>query len=359
MANHKLIVPVILSSIIFCFYALSINSKAHTLQDKAAPFSKQELLSLLRQTGPQRLSQGDIIGQLEQRGIAFVVEEKTIGEFKQAGSRTFLLEAIRRLGKSGGHSESYPAGVTDEAGVEQVKADDFSRLPLLEQTRHNVLEQAKELPNFIVNQMVTRSVRTPQTSDWQLADTLEVEITYQADKGEQFNLLRVSGKPTQQSYEELGGSTSTGEFGSMLTALFLPQSKAQFKEVRRETYRERATVVYDFRVLKGNSNATIQDKSSGQKTIAGYSGSLWIDTETRGVLRIELSYEGMPANFPVSMSENAVEYDWVSIGDQRYFLPIHAELLMGRDSQHVYTRNVIEFRNYHKFEAKMKVLSDQ
>jgi hypothetical protein len=29
---------------------------------------------------------------------------------------------------------------------------------------------------------------------------------------------------------------------------------------------------------------------------------------------------------------------------------------MGRDSIHVYTRNVIEFRNYHKFEGKMKVL---
>jgi hypothetical protein len=357
MTNHKLIIPLVLSSILFCM--LNIHSKALAWQDKSPPFTKQEILSLLRQTGPQRLSQGDVINQMEQRGIAFDVNENTISELKQAGARTFLLEAIRRLGKQGGHPESYPTGVTDEAGVERVKADDLARLPLLEQTRHNVLESAKELPNFVVNQTVSRYVRTAQASDWKLEDTLEVEITYQTDKGEQFNLLRVSGKPAQQSYEALGGSTSTGEFGSMLEALFLPYSKAQFKEVRRETYRGRQTVVYDFRVLKGNSTATIQDKNSGQKTIAGYSGSVWIDTEAKGVLRIELSHEGMPAGFPVSMSENAVEYDWVTIGEQRYLLPIQAELLMGRDSQRYYTRNVIEFRNYHKFEGKLKVLSDQ
>ena len=357
MVKHKLVVPFVLSSILFCM--LSLNAEGRASQDKAAPFSKAELLALLRQTGPRRLSQGDVINQVEQRGIAFAVDENTIEELKQAGARTFLLEAIRRLGRNGGHPESYPTGVTDEAGAERVKADDLARLPLLEQVRHNVLENARELPNFVVNQMVSRYARTAQAGDWQLEDTLEVEITYQTNKGEQFNLLRVSGKPAQQSYEALGGSTSTGEFGSLLTALFLPYSKAQFKEVRRETYRGRQTVVYDFQVLKANSNATIQDKNSGQKTLVGYRGSVWIDTEARGVLRVEQSYEGMPAGFPISMSENAVEYDWVSIGDQRYLLPIHAELLMGRDSERFYTRNVIEFRNYHKFEAKLKVLSDQ
>jgi len=336
-----------------------LRSHAGGWQDQAAPFSKQELLSLLRQGGARQRSQGDIISQVEQRGIAFAVDETTIGELKQAGARTFLIEAIRRVGKNGGRPDEYPVGVTDEAGAERVKADDFARLPLLEQTRHNVLENAKELPNFVVNQTVSRYSRTGQVKGWQLDDTLELEITYLNDKGEQFNLLRVNGQPTPQSYEALGGSTSTGEFGSLLTAVFLPYSKAQFKEVRRETYRGRPTAVYSFRVLKVNSNATIQDKNTGQKIVAGYSGSIWIDTESKGVLRIELAHDDLSARFPISMSESAVEYDWVTIGEQRYLLPIQAEVRLGRDSQHYYTRNVIEFRNYHKFEGKLKVLSDQ
>jgi len=354
MSKRRLIVPLILISLFFS--SLSLRHSIAAAQDKVTPFSKAELLTLLRQSGPRHPSQGEIIEQLEQRGIAFAVDEPTINELKQAGARTFLLESVRRLGKNGGHPESYPTGVSDEAGVERVQAADFARLPLLEQTRHYVLESAKDLPNFIVNQTVSRYLRTPEYKDWKLDDTIEVEITYQAERGEQFKLLRVSGKPTTQSYEELGGSTSTGEFGSMLMAIFVPQSKAQFKEVRHETYRGRPAALYDFTVKKADSNAIIQDKESGQKTIAGYSGSLWIDTESKQVLRVEVAYEGLPPRFPINMSENAVEYDWVTIGEQRYMLPTRAELLMGRDSIHVYTRNVIEFRNYHKFEGKMKVL---
>ena len=59
---------------------------------------------------------------------------------------------------------------------------------------------------------------------------------------------------------------------------------------------------------------------------------------------------------PYGTSENAVEYDWVTIAEQRYLLPVQAELLMGRAGQQYYTRNVIEFSNYHKFEGKLKVL---
>jgi len=51
-----------------------------------------------------------------------------------------------------------------------------------------------------------------------------------------------------------------------------------------------------------------------------------------------------------------IEYDWVTIAEQRYLLPVQAEVLMGRGSEQYYTRNVIEFSNYHKFEGKLKVI---
>ena len=89
--------------------------------------------------------------------------------------------------------------------------------------------------------------------------------------------------------------------------------------------------------------------------MVGYSGSVWIDTESKYVLRIEESSNEIPAGFPVTLSENAVEYDWATIGGQRYLLPVRAEVLLGRDSQRVYSRNVIEFRDYRKFEGKIKL----
>ena len=226
---------------------------------------------------------------------------------------------------------------------------------MLEQARIHALQFAEELPNFIVTQTVTRYLQSPDTRDWELQDKLEVELTYQVEKGEVFKLLRVNGAPARQSYEELGGSTSTGEFGSILAGLFWPQAKAEFKEVKRETFRGRATVVYDFKVRRANSTTQLTDKNSGQKTMAGYSGSVWIDTECKCVLRFEDSADEIPAGFPVSLSENAIEYDWATIAGQRHLLPIRAEVLLGRDSKKVYTRNVIEFRDYRKFEGKIKV----
>src|SRR5262249_6335580 len=163
-----------------------------------------------------------------------------------------------------------------------------------------------------------------------------------AGKGEQHKLLRVNGKPVQQSYEGLGGSTSTGEFGALLESLFIPQSKTEFKEIKKDVMNGRNTMIYDFTVRQANSNNMITDKPSEQKTIAGYTGSIWIDIETKQALRVETSSVGLPADFPVTLAENAVDYDWVTINGERYLLPVRAELILGNDRRRFYSRNVIE-----------------
>jgi len=231
----------------------------------------------------------------------------------------------------------------------------IARLPLLEQARQHALDFAEELPNFIVTQNVTRYIKIGGTKDWQLADRLEIELTYRVGKGEEFNLLRIDGKPAKQAYAEIGGATSSGEFGSTLAAAFLPESKAEFKEVKHETLRGRPTVVYDFKVKRAHSLSTLIDRSAGKKVIAGYRGSLWIDTESKRVLRVETINDEIPAGFPITLSENSIEYDWITIAGARYLLPYRAEFLLGIDSRKYYTKNVIEFRNYRRFEAKIKI----
>ncbi len=230
---------------------------------------------------------------------------------------------------------------------------------MLEQARYHALEFVEELPNFIVTQFVTRYVRTPEHKDWQLEDKLEIELTYRAKEGEKYKVLRLNGRPSEMSYEGLGGSTSTGEFGSMLGSLFAPESKAEFREVRRETFHGRQTVIFDFRVKKANSNSQISDKNSGRTVTAGYQGSVWIDTETARVLRIEEAHDDIQPGFPVTLSENAVEYDWVTIAGERHLLPVSAEVIMGRDSDRNYSRNVIELRNYRMFDTDVKILPEK
>jgi len=322
---------------------------------RQAPLTKQEIISMLKQSAPRKVSQAEIVAEVEQRGISFAVNDKVLGEMAEAGARSFLIEAIKRAGKSVGRPEVNPSDYGEQGANRGESAEELARLPLVEQARRNALAYADELPNFIVTQAVSRYVRTPDSKDWKLDDTLEIELTYREGKGEQYKLLRVNGKAAQQSYESIAGSTSTGELGTLLASVFLPQSKAVLKEVKRETINGRQSVVYDFSVKKENSRSIVADKASGQQVVAGYSGSVWIDTETKQVLRIESANEGMPTSFPVTLSEAAVDYDWVSIAGERYLLPVRAEVLLGRDSDRIYTRNTIDFKNYKKFEAKIKV----
>src|SRR5262249_32364214 len=267
----------------------------------------------------------------------FAVDDKVLDDFRRAGARTFLLNAIKRAVEESTRPRMErrdPASEDPESPEARRRAEleALAKLPLIEQARYYALDFARELPNFVVNQVVTRYVEHSASRNWQLQDKLEIELTFQTDKGEQFKMLTIDGKPTTATYDSLVGSTSTGEFGSILAALFLPKSNANFKEVKRDNLHGRDTVVYDFKVPRVSSNSRITDKNSGKSVIAGYSGSVWIDVETKRVLRIEESNDDIPAGFPITLSENAVDYDWVTIGGERYLLPVHAELLMGRDA---------------------------
>jgi hypothetical protein len=334
---------------------LSPIAEVRSAQNATAPFTKQEIVFRLKEAEAHRLSQADIAIEINQRGIAFTIDEKTLSELRQAGARSFLLDAIGRAGRNPGRPQVSDPAIRDDETQPESPEGGTAKLPILEQARRHALEFADELPNFIVTQVVTRYVREPQNKDWQIDDKLEIELTYRTGKGEEFKLLRIDGKPTTQSYQDIGGSTSTGEFGSILASLFSLYSRAELKEVKRETFHGRPAVIYDFKIKRANSTSTISDKESRKTVVAGYSGSVWIDTENGRVLRVEESHDDIPAGFPVTLAENAVEYDWITIAGERYLLPVRAEVLLGRDDRRVYTRNVIEFSGYRKFEAKIKV----
>jgi hypothetical protein len=333
------------------------------------PLSIGEIISMLDESRADKMSQGDIAAQVFKRGISFPPNERAIEQIRQAGGELFLLDTIQRVSESANEpkltvraSDTDPDPDADQETEREarrrVKSEMMARMPLIEQARYKALDFAGELPNFVVTQAVTRSIQHPGTRDWRLQDRLEVQLTYRADKGEEYRLISVDGKPARESYDQLGGSTSAGEFGSFLASLFAPPSKAQFREVKHENFRGRDTVVYDFTVRKVNSTVQITAKEQGRSIITGYRGSLWVDTETKQVLRVESSSFDIEPGFPITLAENSVEYDWVTIAGERYLLPVRAEVLLGRDRDRYYSRNLIEFRNYHKYEGDVKMIPD-
>ena len=345
-------------------------------QDKKTPVTKEEILAFLKSTSSprpgtdRRTEQGDLAGEIEQRGVAFPVTEQTLEELRKAGARAFVLDAIRNTIKKEEPLEP-PRLKAEEAPIptvplepseeekEKARAAAFAKLPFLEQARYYALEYADNLPDFMATQVVTRYAQKPGYKDWKKEDSLEIELTYRIKGGEKYRLTKLDGKPSTLKYENLGGSTSSGEFGSLMTAAFAPQSKAEFKEIRKETFHNRQTVVYDYKVKKAFSVNQITDKSTFQTVTAAYQGTVWIDAETKRVLRIEQAAEGMPANFSITLAESSIEYDCAKIADQPYLLPVRAEVLLGSDRERSYNRNVIEFRNYRMFDTDIKIVPDK
>ncbi len=341
----------------------SLNSITFAQENKQ-PFTKDEILRLLKPVPGKRVEQGDLAGEIAARGIAFKIDEKTLEEFRKAGARVFVISALQQAAEDATRPKIAPGSQTEKA-LENVATDEnlteaqIKKLPLWEQARRQAADFMEDLPNFIVNQFVSRYVRTPEKKDWQEEDKLEIELTYRAEAGEKFKLLKINGRPTSQSYESIKGATSTGEFGSMLSALFSTESKADFKEIRKEDFHGSKTALYEFSVKKANSAHTITDKTSGKSVVTAYQGSVWIDLESARVLRIEQSATDIQRGFPINVAEGAVEYDWITVSGKKYMMPIYAEVILGSEADRFYSRNVIEMRNYRIFETDVKMILEE
>jgi hypothetical protein len=74
------------------------------------------------------------------------------------------------------------------------------------------------------------------------------------------------------------------------------------------------------------------------------------------VLRITLEAVDIPSSFPVRKAEDILDYDYQTLGDQQFLLPLKGEVRMtGSD---VLTRNANEFRLYHKYSADSAIKFD-
>ena len=89
-------------------------------------------------------------------------------------------------------------------------------------------------------------------------------------------------------------------------------------------------------------------------------GKIWIDRENFRVLRVESEATEIPVDFPVRSAKRTIDYDWVSISDQKYLLPLLSDVrLTSRQRSDLYeTRNLIRFKDYQKYGTEVIILDD-
>jgi hypothetical protein len=224
-------------------------------------------------------------------------------------------------------------------------------LTLIEKAREAAFEFSEKLPNFICEEYMSRSIKRGREREMPL-DVVSAEIVY--DKAqESYRNVKIDGRSTAQSLQEIGGSWSTGEFASTLLELFHPDTNAQFRSGGASPISGFSAQVYDFQVRSENSHWRLQ--SGSQTLAAAYGGSVWVDPTTARVLRIEMQARNIPSDFPMDTVESAVDYSYVIIGETSVLLPVHAESLGCERGTSTCSHNIINFRNYHEYKVDFKI----
>ena len=208
------------------------------------------------------------------------------------------------------------------------------------------------LPNFLAEQATTRYFTNSWPASWQEIDVVTATVAY-ANGKEDYRDIKVNDVPTNVPPER-SGSWSTGEFATTLEDVLSPATAANFKRRGDDRIAGRPVIAFDYTVEQAHSHWTLV-APDGRRYNPAYQGAVWIDRDTRRVLRIEQRTTSMPPDFPLSKAESTVEYGFVRIDQGTYLLPTLSDNLGCFTGSGSCSRNSIQFRNYRKFTTDSSV----
>ena len=308
------------------------------------PLTLQALNTMLRREVGRDMTEADLAARIERFGIAFDPTSDAISRLRANGAHQNLINAVKRAADK----LSASAGKVVITGPQPTD-------PFIEETRKVVRDYLDELPDFICQQDIQRYFDYDGSGAWEKADTLVYELTYNR-KRESYKPINSVGRPVTRPLDDVKGAYSTGDFASGLASLFDLETKALFKPAGKERLGNRQALIYDFTVPKESSKLVLKAEGA-DPLITGYSGTVWIDVETKKVLRIDQALDDIPKSNPVTHSESSVDYDIIKLRglDVDFLLPTSAEFIIADRRQKHYFRNLIHFKFYRKFETDIKL----
>lgn len=251
-----------------------------------------------------------------------------------------------RGGEANDTADTHPELKRSAPGGSSAGGDSFDQV--IADAREAAASYNAELPNFLVQQATTRYRSSSGPRNWEPIDVVTADVAVVNGKEDYRNVL-VNGRSPQGPVERTG-SWSTGEFAITLEDVLNPATEAVFVKRGSDTIAGRDAWVYNMSVLHENSHWIIV-AADGRKYAPAYGGAMWVDKETRRVLRIEQRSVYLPSDFTYDKAESVVEYGYVRIDGKPYLLPVtsaNSACLSGTGNC---VRNEISFRNYRKFTA--------
>ena len=340
---------------LFLVFILTVIFAPAAVNAQTQPLTQAEFVKTLYELQKNPAKRDTLVEQIRTRGISFEITEGLRSLVQSKSGDTVLTRTLEEAARR--RANPAAAALPSEKEANEV----------LTKAREATLAALDEMPDFVVKQLVARSYAYAKTNNFQSSDKLTVAVSYSSDKGEDYKVLAINGIPQaeekgQANYMKVGGTTSAGEFVTILASIFKPESKTEFKAVDTDVLRGRRAIVYEYSVKRLNSKQVITSVDLiPQSTVSGYRGKIWVDRENARILRVEQEATEIPDDFPVRAASREIDYDWVAIGETKYLLPLASDvrLTSRRRDQLFESRNQIRFRNYQKYGTEVKILDEE
>jgi hypothetical protein len=276
------------------------------------------------------------------------LDDQTIEDLQGQGAGPKTVAVLKELGTASATlSKAAPPPPPKPVYVQKPAPDSIEQGKIIEETREYAKNYTKNLPNFLCVQVTRRDVDPTGTGTaWRHVDTISARLSYNEGHEDYQIILVNNATVTNMTMDKLGGTTSAGEFGSMMREIFEPESNARFEWDHWGTLRGRATYVFSYDIEQQYSKFHVTFEKTDD-IVPAYRGLIYIDQDTKMVTKITQIPYNMPETFPIHDVALALDYDFVKIGDAEFLLPLKSTNTSGRTRYK--SRNEIEFRLYRKF----------
>jgi len=210
----------------------------------------------------------------------------------------------------------------------------------------------QKMPNFICDQQTSR-----YRGDSKVPRDLITALVRYEDGNESYTEIKLNGKAAPSAITDSPGQWSTGEFGSNLRAIFDLHNQALFEFSGVNTLNGYAAWVFTYQIARQN-DPLWRLRTEDRVIAPPYGGELWVDQKTGDLLRFRSVATDIPKDFPTQSADLQTDYLNVAFADGSFFaLPVAATIATREQGEEL-RRNVLQFRNCHKFRAKTRMLLD-
>ncbi len=311
----------------------------------------EQLRGFVQSSAKMGLPDKKVAEYLRQVKLTNKLDVSTIEDMQGLGAGPKTVEALKVLGDASKGLAPPPPPAPKVVAKPIPPPDSKEQAEILKQVTEYAMLYAKSLPNFICTQVIRRYADPTGMEFWHLQDTVLAKLTYFEQK-EDYKVVMVNNRAMDVAYSELGGATSSGEFGSMMKEIFDPASEARFEWDHWATLRGKRMHVFSYRVTQAHSRWSILYEKS-QRVTPAYHGMIYVDKDMLSVMRITLEAEDIPVSFPVQSAIDTLDYDFIDISGKQFVLPLKASMRM-RSAKYV-VKNDTEFRLYKKFGAEATI----